>query len=152
MSKVGKTCTKCEQWKLYSEFSKRPGANVRYRPHCKDCEKAYAALNRDRINERARGYYKRSGGRKPYAIDKSKDWLLQKRYGITLKDRQAMEERQAGKCAICGETPRRLVVDHCHKKGHVRGLLCDECNRGLGAFKEDVLIFTKALEYLDKTK
>lgn len=61
---------------------------------------------------------------------------------------------QNGKCPICERTPeevgRRLVVDHCHKTGRVRGLLCHNCNTLIGGFKEDINAMLRAIQYLTK--
>jgi hypothetical protein len=62
-----------------------------------------------------------------------------------------LHEKQKGKCAICNEEPktvRGLHIDHCHKTGKVRGLLCHGCNVALGSFKEDVTLLNKAIEYI----
>src|SRR5207248_1961528 len=80
-------------------------------------------------------------------------------FGLTLQERDTIIERQDGKCAICGQVPRlsdkpqngrrdALCVDHCHRSGKVRGLLCDDCNRGLGSFKDDVTTLRRAIKYL----
>ncbi len=57
---------------------------------------------------------------------------------------------QDGGCAICGEKPtgNRLAVDHDHATGEVRGLLCQHCNTGLGSFRDDAGLITKAIRYL----
>ena len=58
---------------------------------------------------------------------------------------------QAGACAICGlaeTTGRRLAIDHDHKTGRIRGLLCSNCNRGIGHLKDDTRLLSKAIEYL----
>lgn len=59
-----------------------------------------------------------------------------KQLGVTDEEYAAMLERQGGGCAICGATPktRRLHVDHDHRTGGVRGLLCHRCNRALPTF------------------
>jgi hypothetical protein len=59
-----------------------------------------------------------------------------KQLGVTDEQYEAMLERQGGGCAICGATPktRRLHVDHEHRTGRVRGLLCHRCNRALPAW------------------
>lgn len=83
---------------------------------------------------------------------------LQRKYGLTTYDLQAMAEAQDHKCAICGspETVTRsglvkhLAVDHDHKTGKIRELLCDACNTGLGKFKDDEDILLKAIAYLRK--
>ena len=72
---------------------------------------------------------------------------LKQRYGITLVDYDQMLEEQDCKCKICGAKDK-LVVDHCHDRGHVRGLLCQNCNTGLGMFKDTPEIMIKAAEYL----
>jgi hypothetical protein len=73
-----------------------------------------------------------------------------KKYGLGLIEYQAMFEAQAGRCAICKSTPtvKRLSVDHDHKTGVVRGLLCTNCNLGLGNFKDNQEILKAASDYL----
>ena len=69
-------------------------------------------------------------------------------YGITIEDYEAMSEKQNGKCAICYKTNIKLHVDHNHETGEVRGLLCGNCNRGLGLFKDHFYYLDRAAEYL----
>jgi len=70
---------------------------------------------------------------------------------------EAYEElllKQGGHCAICKNVPtedRRLAIDHCHKSGIVRGLLCSRCNIGLGYFLDDPIRLKSAIEYLEKS-
>lgn len=78
-----------------------------------------------------------------------------KQYGIALSDFEDMMAMQKGRCAICGfedtESPKLFpMVDHCHKTGRVRGLLCMSCNQGLGKFKDDVNLLMTAAAYLAK--
>lgn len=56
-------------------------------------------------------------------------------------------EFQKKRCAICLRKIK-LVVDHCHKTGIIRGLLCAECNRGIGALKDCALLVGRAYNYL----
>jgi len=82
----------------------------------------------------------------------------QRRFGITRQEYAEMFHRQNGVCAICSqpETATRLgkvkalSVDHNHKTGSVRGLLCSDCNTGIGKLKEDRNIFLSAIQYLDE--
>ena len=56
-------------------------------------------------------------------------------------------------CQICGQKDRReLCVDHCHTTGAVRGLLCDNCNKALGLFKDNVDVLNKAIDYLKENQ
>lgn len=75
-----------------------------------------------------------------------------KKYSITAEDYMRMLAEQEGKCAICRRSPRirRLNIDHCHKRGHVRGLLCYSCNYGLGVFRDAIASFENAVVYLKK--
>ena len=85
---------------------------------------------------------------------------LRRTYGITLADYDAMFQRQGGVCAICGRPERRatgrkrkptgnrLHVDHDHKMGGIRALLCSGCNTALGAFDHDPYLLEQAIKYL----
>ena len=76
------------------------------------------------------------------------------KYGLTVDDYEALAESQGGRCAICRESPDwkanggRLVVDHDHTTGAVRGLLCPSCNLGLGYFADSPKSLTNAINYL----
>jgi hypothetical protein len=79
--------------------------------------------------------------------------LVLRQHGLTLDDYAGMFDRQHGQCAICtrrGPAGRRgtLDVDHSHRSGAVRGLLCPRCNTGLGLLGDDTLIVASALGYL----
>ena len=74
----------------------------------------------------------------------------ERKYGITQDDYDHMLAEQGGVCAICGRPPktRRLSVDHNHKTGIVRGVLCHICNRGISYFRDDPERLQKAAAYL----
>lgn len=86
------------------------------------------------------------------ALNKNKirNYGLVKNYGITIEEYDAMNLKQKGVCAICKQpetklnkngTVHKLAVDHCHKTGKVRGLLCFKCNAAIGFFeKRDIPI------------
>ena len=70
-------------------------------------------------------------------------------YGIDLSAYESMCGVQKGRCAVCGIRPKkRLCVDHCHRTKKVRGLLCRQCNAGIGLLKDDPKILSKAVKYL----
>lgn len=78
-----------------------------------------------------------------------------RKYGIDPSDFMDMLAMQNGRCAICGHedsTNKSFfpVVDHCHTTGRVRGLLCMNCNQGLGKFKDDPDRLFAAIAYLRK--
>jgi len=77
-----------------------------------------------------------------------------KRYGITRGQKIEMIEKQNYKCLICGTDLRKLPskfigVDHCHKTGIVRGILCSKCNNGLGCFDDNAIRLISAIRYLE---
>lgn len=81
---------------------------------------------------------------------------LRQKYGLTIEQVDQMLSGQGGACAICRRTEPggrwgTFVVDHCHKTGRVRGLLCDPCNRGIGFLKEDPERIRRAAHYLERT-
>ena len=82
-----------------------------------------------------------------------RDKYLRKKYGITEDDYQKMEATHDGGCWICGRKPklggRRLHVDHCHKTGRVRGLLCWHCNAGLRKYTDNPAKLRRAADYLE---
>lgn len=66
---------------------------------------------------------------------------------------EAMLESQDYSCLICSKQhteEKKLFVDHCHNTGHVRGLLCNNCNNGMGKLKDSVELLEKAITYLKK--
>ena len=92
--------------------------------------------------------------------EKLKDRNLKKYHGIGVDEFNAMMDKQSGLCAICNgpersrdpktKQTRNLAVDHCHKTGLVRGLLCTDCNTALGGFKDDTGRLKAAIDYLDR--
>jgi len=76
-------------------------------------------------------------------------------YGLPPGTYERMLEEQQGRCAICkSDTPGRcgrFHVDHCHDQGHVRGLLCNSCNVGIGHFFHRTDFLEAAIAYLNRT-
>lgn len=114
---------------------------------CSDCEPAASAARAERKNLARRVA--------PEAKSRNRKSALGK-YGLTLDQYDGMVAAQAGICFICGDTPdpngvraaSRLHVDHDHATGKVRGLLCNHCNRGLGAFRDRRDLLELAINYL----
>src|SRR5579859_1146802 len=87
------------------------------------------------------------------------EYHLEGRYGITLEAYNKLFEKQFGLCAICRKPEteinkrtgliKSLSVDHNHITQEIRGLLCGECNKGIGSLKENPTIFRNAAEYLE---
>ena len=75
-----------------------------------------------------------------------------RRYGMSLEDYQKLQDAQKGKCAICESVIvyETSHIDHDHKNGKVRGILCKSCNFGLGLLKDSPQILANALKYLNR--
>jgi hypothetical protein len=74
-------------------------------------------------------------------------------YGLTSDQFDALLISQTGRCAICASAligKRAANVDHCHVTGLVRGLLCTNCNCGLGRFRDDTSRLVAAADYLER--
>jgi hypothetical protein len=76
-------------------------------------------------------------------------------YGVTQEQFDEMFCAQEGKCAICrighDELKYQLCVDHCHATGHIRGLLCRNCNVAVGKLYDSVQMLQRAIDYLNKS-
>ena len=128
-----KECLEC------GKLFENPRANYCSRP-CRT--RAWRKKNRDKVKS-----YQRSG-------DERRDNRYRYEYGITLEDYNQMFADQNGCCDICGihqsDTEHRFCVDHNHKTGEVRGLLCRTCNAGLGHFADSTENLAKAIIYLQE--
>lgn len=85
---------------------------------------------------------------------RTRKYYLPNTYGITVEEYEKLLESQNYKCKIClTETPtgrwKVFAVDHCHTTGKIRGLLCNECNRGMGLLKDSSSLLRAAADYLD---
>ncbi len=125
--------------------------------------KIYNEANKEKILAWRKAYHdankeKLASHRKSYrAVNKNKlrEAELKRNYGICHEEQKNMYVTQGGVCAICGYKftgTKDMHIDHCHKTGKVRQLLCPNCNLGLGKFKDDISIVLKAAEYLNKWK
>jgi hypothetical protein len=126
--------------------------------------KAWYVTNKERIAVKQKDYYdankerKLAQGRLWHKRNKNhrRSQRLLKNYGITLEDYEVMLENQNHTCKICGTSDAggiagRMVVDHCHTTGNVRGLLCNRCNTAIGLFKDDTAVLASAIKYLNES-
>lgn len=124
MSEEAKVCGKCDTSQPLTAFTKASDRSDGLSGQCRTCQRAH--------------HYRR-------------------KYGISIADYDLMFAKQGGRCAICGtddlgrrtSKPGVFHIDHCHDTGKVRGLLCGDCNTGLGCFKDDTGLMQRAQEYLN---
>ncbi len=141
-------CKKCNKEKDAHDFRGKYG-------HCKSCDsdwhRANYIRNKARIDARNKAWQKANKERYDTAIDNAS---MIKRYGFSRSQYDALLSKQLGVCAICGSATvrrkngKRLIIDHMHDTGAVRGLLCHPCNIGLGSFSDNPETLQKAINYL----
>jgi len=145
-------CNTYGEEKPTSEFYKNSHRKAGFEHYCKPCwitrTTAYAKKHRAEANAARRIRRAAAGGAKWSLEDQ-----LASRYGISVQELESLTAQQQGRCALCGDLPKfgkRLHVDHCHETGRVRGLLCLQCNAGLGQLRDDPALLRKAITYLEQ--
>lgn len=117
------TCISCNKKKPINSFHLRSDGKLM--SYCKKCQ---SKKRKDYFKE----HYKFS------------------RYNITKEEFNSMLTFQKNKCNICKEELSNPRIDHCHKSGKVRGLLCHHCNVALGHVKDNINILKNMIKYLEK--
>lgn len=131
-----KQCSSCGEFFPLTYFYRRSDNSNGYRSLCRVCHSAKAKIK----NATAENIEKRRERHRKHARFKN--------YGMTKEQFDEMLIGQNGMCLICGSHMDIPNIDHDHKTGVIRGLLCHGCNTGLGLFKENVGNLEKAIEYL----
>lgn len=106
--------------------------------------RARIAADPEKHNEQCRSWHARNRKR-------SAELKIKSRYGLTFDQVEAMRAAQGGACAVCKRL-RKLVVDHDHVTGKVRGLLCNGCNTVLGKMGDDPAMLRAAAAYLERAR
>lgn len=129
--------------------------------HRKQYQKEYYLKNKERLLAYRKKFYEEN---KEVAIERSVIWaknnpearkrnMLKSAYGLSLEKYKEMMHDQEGCCFGCStphsELKRGLMVDHCHKTGKIRGLLCERCNSALGMVKDNIKIMRNLIKYLE---
>jgi hypothetical protein len=148
---ITKTCNRCHREKSLSNFSKSKRTKDGFGYQCKVCDSENCKrYYREHVNERmhAGKIYREEN---PETYRKSRYKL---RYGISLDDYNRMSNDQGGVCSICFRSEKRykyLVIDHDHKTGKVRGLICSKCNNALGCVDDNIDTLINMIEYLKRS-
>jgi hypothetical protein len=140
-----KICIECNQEKPIEDFptaGKKLNKNgEKYRhSYCYLCQReknrAYHAKNKEHIHKRNRA------------------WRLRSKFGVSAEWYAGKMAQNNGLCEICNKTDgaKALAVDHDHGTGAVRGLLCTNCNTGIGSLDDSIEMLEKAISYLKKYK
>jgi len=133
-----KQCRRCKTTKPRAAFTKDARSTDGLQGTCRECCSARRAEQR--------------------SPEKNFKANLKAQYGMTVEEYDSLDAAQGGMCAICGRKDSgragtsRLSVDHDHKSGQVRGLLCHYCNTAIGAFQDSPELLASAILYLERPK
>lgn len=156
-----KRCNKCQKRRLLKFFYEHPKMKDGHLNHCITCHIKAGTANYHKNAEKWRKYsreYQRTWRANPENKKKIKKYKIEFRsrhpekvrearrrktiraYGLTLEQYEAMKKSQKNRCRACGGPPdgrwKKLHIDHDHKTGRVRGLLCGKCNCAAGYLKD----------------
>ncbi|MFD3584443.1 endonuclease VII domain-containing protein [Streptomyces sp. NPDC058683] len=164
-----KRCVRCGERKPHAAFDRKRSNLDGLQRHCRDCRTNYHCrapepLGPARVPEghkRCRGcgevkphseWHRKGDGfagrckARRAAVQPAHH--LRRKYGLTEVERDAMVASQHGPRAICLSAPP-VHVDHCHKTGRVRGVLCFNCNSAIGLLRDDPETINRAADYLE---
>ena len=134
-----------EYWNKYQQSEKRKAYKAAWYQANKDRLQGYRVKWRKKFPDNNRRYFRNRH--------------LIKKYGITQDQYEVLYKQQGGICAICGGMPditrhgiTRLAIDHDHATGKIRGLLCNNCNAGMGIIGDTVEHLERAAEYLKRAQ
>lgn len=156
-----KVCITCHEEKSLEEYHKRVRGDKTWRVNrCRACSYMANQEWRQANKRKLRAYYRKYARAyrklprvKAACAVSTRRHILKKKYGITEGDYGALLASQGGVCAICRSdnsrsSYKKFHVDHSHATGKVRGLLCSQCNVGLGSFCDKPELLIEAADYL----
>jgi hypothetical protein len=122
------------QWRKNNRKKHRDYSNQYYREHPEQVKAKTKEWNESNPEKRQKISLKYNRS------EKRRENLLKVNYSLSLAEYNSILLKQNGVCKICGIAPneKRLYVDHDHKTGKIRGLLCTKCNFGIGLFADDI--------------
>lgn len=129
-----KWCSLCKMYVPCSEFPARKGARDGLASSCRPCLIAKSQT----LENRTAAYVRH----------------IKRKYGLEIEEFDALLASQGGGCAVCGGPPnaKNWHIDHDHRSGKVRGILCNGCNTGIGSMRDDPAIMRAAAEYIERCR
>jgi hypothetical protein len=135
-----KLCRRCKRVLPIAQFYRNKTKPLPHLGACRECVNAEYKRHRAAHPERFRRYERTQN--------------LKRKYGITIKQFEAMLAAQGGTCAVCAGPPlgkgNQYHVDHDHRTGRIRGILCHKCNVALGLVSDSPLHLRALIAYLER--
>lgn len=134
-----KKCKWCKRFLPLDNYSSNPNTKDRLIQYCKACKKAYSS--------------------DPVRKEQLRAWKIKQKYGLDKEMEKSLDRDDTRTCQICGKKEcdntrgsraEKLSIDHCHDHGDIRGLLCHQCNSGLGKFRDNLEGIMRVVEYLKR--
>jgi len=148
-----KKCSLCKVTKSFSDFYFSKQKKDGYDSWCKKCKlKNNKKYVQDHLKEKREYRHNYHLKNRDKSLMQSKYNNLQIKYGITSKEYDQLIKSQNYSCKICSADisgKGKSQIDHCHITGRIRGILCRDCNLGLGFFKDSLKTMIAAIEYID---
>ena len=150
-----KQCRVCGKEKLLTDYYKRTDPRRAMSDPCRECvlaaRKADYHKRKEYMSERARRYRKEHP-------EKIRDTKLRQTYNVGSDYYNEKLAEQGGVCAGCRQNVQiiwkgkvvAMAIDHDHKTGKNRGVLCMHCNRALGSLRDDINVLNNLIDYLNK--
>lgn len=148
-----RACAKCGETKPLTAFRSRALKGIRWRGStCRACHQAKSAEWRRANPDKVRVYNAKAKARDPEGNSRrAMDAHFKRKFGISLEERNEMLAKHMA-CAICERTEptkRGWCIDHDHKTGRIRGILCAPCNSMIGLARESAHVLERAIIYVE---
>lgn len=143
-------CTKCQSLLTVENKTKDSSRKSGFHPWCRTCINKTALVWRKKHRDKVYAWDKAWRQKNP---DRVKQYYrsvdLKRHFGITVQEYDLLLEKQQGRCLIClSIDDKKLAVDHDHKTGRIRGLLCQRCNTTLGRVEDSIELLERMISYL----
>lgn len=139
-----KVCSRCKLLKHLDEFAPDPRGFLGRVARCRECWNAYV---RERLQQPSAKARRREADARPDRRRRARLAYVLRTYGEDAVALEAARLDGTGRCGACGGADR-LAIDHCHRTGRTRGLLCRRCNVTLGHVDDDVALLRGLIAYL----
>lgn len=147
-----KNCRTCKLEKPFEDFCRDVSDPTGFNSECRECVSIRAKRNCKARPDLCKARELKWKTANPQWKTQAKIAFLKREYGISLEQLNKLRVVQNDNCQICKERMKIPQVDHCHETGHIRGLLCGNCNKAMGLLRDSPANCLAAASYLQQPK